>query len=163
MKLCLIAAVANNDAIGKNGKLPWHIPEELKYFRDTTAGHAIVSGTRTFDDTGVLKNRLQFVVSSRPEGRSTEQVTFVGSLAEAMNRAMAAGHEKLFVIGGARLYRDAAIIADELYITRVNTVVEDADVFFPVETNPMKWKLESQSRTLGEYPLTYNFERYTRR
>lgn len=162
MKLCLIVAVSNNDVIGKDGTIPWNIPEELKYFREKTTGHAVVQGSNTLKSIGrALPNRKNYVVCSiDPEVKDVEHCI---SLTDAINKAREAGHEKLFVIGGERMYRDTKALADEVYITRVNIVVEDGDTYFDSELNPLSWRLMSQSRTQGEHPLTYNYEHFVRR
>lgn len=162
MKVCLIVAVSNNDVIGKEGRIPWNIPEELKYFREKTTGHAVVQGRNTLVSIGrALPNRKNYVVCS--EDPQVVDVEHCLSLTDAINKAREAGHEKLFVIGGERMYRDAKALADELYITRVNVEVVDGDTFFDSDLNPLAWRLLSQSRTQGEQPLTYNYEHFVRR
>ncbi|TKW68680.1 MAG: dihydrofolate reductase [Paracoccus denitrificans] len=127
--LTLIAARARNGAIGKNGQIPWHIPEDLAFFKRETLGGAVIMGRRTWESLPFkpLKDRLNLVVTSTLDlpGHA------VPDLDTAIETARAAGYARLYGIGGERIYRDLLPRADRLLITEVDTVVEDADAFFP--------------------------------
>lgn len=132
MKLALIAAIAHNRAIGKDGRLPWHISEDLKRFKRLTTGHAVIMGRRTYESIGhPLPKRRNIVITSR----SLPAVETYPSLSLALN--VLSGEERVFVIGGGRLYAEALPKTDELYLTVVERTVE-ADTFFP----PYKQVLE---------------------
>ncbi|QDQ28087.1 dihydrofolate reductase [Chitinimonas arctica] len=126
--LSLIAALARNHTIGIDNSLPWHLPEDLKYFRKTTSGHAIIMGRKTYESIGrPLPNRHNIVVSRNPDWRA-EGVTVVHSIAAAL--AAAGTEEEVFLIGGATLYREALPMADRLYLTEIDADFS-GDAFFP--------------------------------
>ena len=128
-RLALIAAVAANGVIGRNGTMPWHLPADLKYFKARTSGKRIIMGRRTWESfPKPLPNREHVVVSSQqlvvPDG-----VRVVRSLAEAL--ALPAHHESpVFVIGGTAMYREALPLADDLYLAEIEADV-DGDAMFP--------------------------------
>ena len=123
-KLALIAAIARNRVIGKDGKLPWHISEDLKRFKKLTTGHVILMGRRTFESMGrQLPNRRHVVITSR----SIPSVETYRSIPEALNAL--ANEEKIFVIGGGQIYAELLDRADELFLTMVDEEV-DGDTFF---------------------------------
>lgn len=125
MKLALVVAIARNRAIGMGGKLPWHISEDLKRFKRLTTGHAVIMGRRTYESIGrPLPNRRNVVVTSR----SLPTVETYPTLTQALDAL--SGEERVFVIGGGRLYEEALPKADELYLTLVDRDVV-ADTFFP--------------------------------
>ena len=125
MKLAIIAAVAENRAIGKGGALPWHIPEDLRRFKRLTMGHALLMGRKTFDSIGrPLPGRRNVVLSSRPV-HGVESYQSVEAALGAL-----ADQERVFAIGGGQLYAQLLERADEVYLTIVHTTPE-ADVFFP--------------------------------
>jgi dihydrofolate reductase len=125
MKLIIIAAIARNRVIGKNGKLPWHIPEDLARFKQLTTGHTVVMGRRTFDSfENPLPNRTNIVITSRV-------INGVKSYPSVAFALQALKNEKeVFVIGGGRVYADALRLADELRLTLVDREVA-GDTFFP--------------------------------
>ena len=125
MKLIIIAAIARNRVIGKNGKLPWHIPEDLIRFKQLTVGHTVVMGRKTFDSLdNPLPNRTNIVITSRV-------INGVKSFPSLEFALQALKNEKeVFVIGGGRVYADALKLADELRLTLVDRDV-DGDTYFP--------------------------------
>jgi len=128
--ICLIAAVSENGIIGRDGKLPWSIPEDLKRFRQLTLGNAVVFGRKTFESIGrPLEGRLNLVVSSSRvfEG---ENLFTVKSFEEAVKLAESKGFEKIFACGGTNLYREALSFADKIFLTKIHEVVE-GDAAFP--------------------------------
>lgn len=127
--LTLIVARARNGAIGKNGTLPWHIPEDLKFFKRETLGGALIMGRRTWESLPFrpLKDRLNLVVTSTLDlpGHA------VPDLDAAIEAARAQTHTRVYGIGGERIFHELLPRADRLLLTEVDTVVEDADAFFP--------------------------------
>lgn len=166
MEKCIIAAIADNGAIGKDNDLLWHIAEDMKYFRRTTTGNPVVMGYRTFLSIGrPLPKRDNIVISTRSWDDVPGGVKVAGSLEEAYSLAgMAVGSGRIFIMGGGETYRRALPTADKLYITHVHTVIEDADTFFPV-IDPAIWMVESEtpSATDPEAGYTYEFKVYKRR
>jgi dihydrofolate reductase len=133
MQLAIVVAVADNGVIGRNGQLPWHLPDDLKHFKALTLGKPIVMGRRTFESIGrALPGRRNLVVSSgarqQPLTTTHNPVEWVGSLAEAEERC--SGVSELCVIGGAALYADALPRAQLIHLTRVHARPE-GDVYFP--------------------------------
>jgi dihydrofolate reductase len=130
-KLCLIAALASNRVIGNGDKMPWHLPEDLAYFRRVTKGHPVIMGRKTWDSLPArfrpLPGRRNIVVSRNAMWRGTgaEAAT---SLAEAVE--LAAGAERVFVIGGAELFVQALPLADELWLTEIEREFK-GDSYFP--------------------------------
>jgi dihydrofolate reductase len=125
VKLAIIAAIGKNRVIGKNGKLPWHISEDLKRFKRLTTGHVILMGRKTFESLGKpLANRRNVVLSSKP----ISGVETYPSISEALNAL--AGNETVFAIGGGTIYTQLLERADEVYLTLVDQDVV-GDTFFP--------------------------------
>jgi dihydrofolate reductase len=123
----MIAAVARNGVIGDGLAMPWHISEDLRYFKRTTMGHPMVMGRRTFDAMGVLPGRRSIVITRQPEWRHPDVET-AHSLAEAL--ALAGPADEVFVVGGGEVYREAMPYAARLLITEVEQS-PDGSVTFP--------------------------------
>ena len=128
-KLAIIAAVSENGVIGKDGGLPWHIPEDLKYFKANTTGHAIIMGRKTYDSIGRPLPKRRNIVVTRNAELKIEGVEVVTSLEAAIELARTEDEEPR-IIGGASLYRDALPLATRLFLTRVQRTVE-GDTYFP--------------------------------
>lgn len=155
MEKCLIVAVADNWGIGVRGDLPWHLPEDLKYFKRTTEGCPVIMGRTTWFSLPFrpLKGRKNIVLNLG--GDPIPEAVCVNSFDEAYAAAEPAG--RCFIIGGASVYKAALNDMDRLYITHVHTVVEDADVFFP-EIDPEVWKEVSRSETFTDESTGFKFE-----
>lgn len=140
MTLAIIAAVAKNRVIGKNGKIPWHIPEDLQRFKRLTKGHVVLMGRRTFESIGgPLPERRNVVVASRPvPGAETHR-----SLETAL--ATLAGEGKVFAIGGEKIFARLLGRVDELYLTLLDDEFE-GDTYFP----PFEHLLGSTFRVQSE-------------
>ncbi|GJM11759.1 MAG: dihydrofolate reductase [Pseudohongiella sp.] len=128
MKLALICAMSENRVIGRDNGLPWHLSEDLKYFKRTTMGNCMIMGRNTWESIGrALPGRTSIVITSDPNYQA-EGAEVVGSLAEAVKLAETvskeAGSTEAFVIGGAVLYQAALPMADTLHLTRVHAAVE---------------------------------------
>jgi len=157
IQVTLIAALSRDRGIGTQGKLPWHLSEDLKRFRARTRGHPVIMGRKTLDSIGrALPDRPNFVITRdpsqvrRPEG----DIRLVGSLSDALEQARQEarqlGRTEVFVIGGGEIYRQALPFADQLDLTEVDiTLGAQADVFFPV------WnEADFQEVERTEYPVT---------
>jgi dihydrofolate reductase len=131
VKVALVAAVARGGVIGRDGGLPWHLPEDLARFRDLTTGHPVVMGRRTWESLPArfrpLPGRRNVVVTRNPEWRA-EGAERAGSLEDALELLEDEG--RAFVIGGAELYASALPVADELLLTELDLEVE-GDALFP--------------------------------
>ncbi|MEK7607061.1 MAG: dihydrofolate reductase [Patescibacteria group bacterium] len=127
MPLSIIAAIGPNNVIGKKGVLPWHLPEDIKRFKQLTMGHPIIMGRKTYESIGKpLPGRVNIVIT-RQENFAAPGCAVFQSLKEAIAKFK---DQDPFVIGGAEIYRLALPLADRLYITEVRIPTE-GDVFFP--------------------------------
>ena len=159
LPLHLIVAMANGRVIGKNGGLPWHLPEDLKHFKALTMGHAIVMGKTTWDSIGKpLPGRTSIVVTRQQGLPFPEGVLVAHSLEEAIARARAVDPEP-FVIGGAQIYAAALPFATHLHVTLMDRDIE-GDTYFP------EWheaSFRETERRLGASPDVHyvTFERTT--
>lgn len=156
MEKCLIVAIADNNGIGIKGQLPWHLSEDLKYFKRVTSGFPVIMGRTTYFSLPFhpLKGRKNIVLNAG--GDPIPEATCVYSFEEAFAEAEATGAERCFVMGGASVYKAAIDRMDRLFITHVHTEI-DADAWFP-EINPEIWKEESRSETLHDEETGFNFE-----
>lgn len=128
MAISLIAALDENFAIGSKGKLPWHLPDDLRHFKQLTLERYVLMGYNTAVSIGkALPNRHNLVLSRRHEAPYPGQVT-VRSIEEAQARC---GHSGLLVIGGGMVFRETLPLARRLYLTWVNAAIGGADTFFP--------------------------------
>ena len=130
-RLSLVVAMSENHVIGRDGRLPWRLPDDLKRFKELTTGHTIIMGRKTFDSIGrPLPNRRNIVVT-RQEGWSSQGVEVAHSLDEALTAARSDG--EVFIIGGEQIYRAALPRADTIHLTRVHATVEGDAQFPPLE------------------------------
>jgi dihydrofolate reductase len=128
MAIIAIVAVAKNLAIGRGGKLPWHYPADLKFFRQTTTGNAIVMGHTTYESIGrALPNRVNIVLS-RTKNVDNADVKVMRSVDEVLEFARTFDGD-VFIIGGAKTYENFAAVIDKWLVTEVPETVEDADTF----------------------------------
>ena len=143
MEKIIIAALAKNNVIGKDGGIPWHSKEELQYFKNTTMGFPIIMGRKTFESIGKpLKGRLNIVLSSNRELKyEYENVIVFTGLTEAYNYCEKEKYDKVFIIGGGKIYQTAIETADVLQLTYMNLDVA-GDTYFP-EIDLKRWKTES--------------------
>jgi dihydrofolate reductase len=127
MTISIIVAIGENNAIGKNNQLLWHMPADLKYFKNKTAGHTIIMGRKTFDSVGKpLPNRRNIVVTR-------QDITIPGcEVVKSINDAIALckGENEVFIGGGAEIYRESMDRTDKIYLTIIHKMF-DADTFFP--------------------------------
>lgn len=157
--ISIIVAVAKNGVIGDKNSLLWHITEDMRFFRQTTSGHPVIMGRKTYESLGrTLPNRTNVVISRTIS--HIEGCTVVRSLEEAV--AMFPSDEEVFIIGGAQIYALALQVADRFYLTRVEHDYE-GDTSFP-EWDAKQWRLKSrQAFECGEkYPHPFAFEIYER-
>jgi dihydrofolate reductase len=129
-RLSLLVAVAENGVIGKNNALPWHLPNDLRYFKNQTWGLPILMGRKTFESIGKpLPGRKSIVITRNREWKP-EGAEVVHSISEAVEKAREYGALEIFVIGGAEIFNSSLPAATRVYLTRVHEEIE-GDVFFP--------------------------------
>lgn len=156
MEKSIIVAISDNNAIGRDNALLWHIKEDLRFFRRTTLGCPVIMGRKTYESIGrPLPQRINIMISrgsTAPDG-----MALVHSLEEAFELAQATNLERCFVMGGGQIYAQALDCVDKLYVTHVHTVIEDADTFFPA-IDPSIWQVEDRSEMLHDEESGFDFE-----
>lgn len=154
MSLSLIAALASNNCIGKGGKLPWNIPEDMQHFKDVTMGHPVLMGRKTWESIPEkfrpLPKRKNLVITRDANYPVPNEVEVHTSITEALEHHPG---EEIMVIGGADIYRQTLDVAETLYITHVYRSV-DGDAFFP-EIKPDVWKETEREEREGFAFVTY--------
>ncbi len=141
MKLILIAAAAENNALGKNNEMLWHLPDDFKHFKNLTSNHYIVMGRKTFESfPKPLPNRTHIIITRQADYKAPEGCIVVTSLEDAFS--IVKDEAEVFVIGGGEIYKLALPFADRIELTRVHTNLE-ADAFFP-EFSLDEWKLKKE-------------------
>lgn len=160
MQLSIIVAASENNVIGRDNALIWHLSADLKRFKVLTTGHAVLMGRKTFESIGkALPNRRNIVVSRNPDFR-LEGCEVVPGIAEALQ--LVAGEEEVFVIGGGRIYNELWNRADRLYLTRVHTEAE-GDTFIPAVDERQWQEICRQDFKAGEKDdYDYSFIDYRR-
>lgn len=159
--ITLIAAVAENNALGKDNQLLWHLPDDFKRFKTITSGHYIVMGRKTFESfPKPLPNRTHVIIS-RQKSYQPEGCIVVDSLQKAL--AVCPKEEETFIIGGGEIYRQSIEIADKLDITKVHHTFE-ADTYFP-EIDLNEWQLMASEFHLKDdkHLFDFSFQTYLRK
>ena len=156
MEKCIIVAIADNNAIGRDNALLWHISEDLRFFRRATIGCPVIMGRKTYESIGrPLPQRINIMVSRGSE--APDGVALVHSLEEAYELAEATNLERCFVMGGGQIYAQAIADVDRLVVTHVHTVIEDADTFFP-PIDPSIWQVAERSEMMHDEESGFDFE-----
>jgi dihydrofolate reductase len=161
MILSLIVAMDGQGVIGREGRLPWHLPDDLRRFKSLTLGHPVIMGRKTFASIGrPLPGRTNIVITRSEHWTAPAGVVVVDSLDAAIARCT--GAEEVFVIGGESIYRLALARADRLYVTRVHASVE-GDARFP-DPDLTGWKLASEEhhRADARHAHGFTFQVYER-
>ncbi|WP_348720043.1 dihydrofolate reductase [uncultured Alcanivorax sp.] len=159
IRLSLMVAKASNRVIGRNNKLPWYLPNDLKYFKQVTFGKPVIMGRKTWDSLGKpLPGRTNIVIT-RQAGFQAEGAKVVATLDEAVtlaeNVAFIEGQDEAVVMGGAEIYALALPQADRLYLTEVHAEV-DGDTWFP-EYDTSEWKEIGREDFPAEGPNPYDY------
>jgi dihydrofolate reductase len=141
--LSLLVAADENNVIGKDNKLPWHLPQDLKYFRNQTWGMPVLMGRKTFESIGKPLPGRRNIVITRNRDWKQQGAAIVHTIEEAIQQAVSLGVKEIFVIGGAEIFQTTFSDADRIYLTRIHHQFE-GDAFFP-EVSENNWQLK-QSR-----------------
>ena len=145
--------MSENRVIGKDNKLPWYIPEDLKRFKAVTSGHPVIMGRKTYDSIGrPLPGRLNIVIT-RDHTYQNDAVSVVHSLDDAIKLSTSADEAELFIIGGGQIFEQALSLADKLYLTVVHTEIE-GDTYFPDYSAFTKKTFEQKGNT-DDYSYTF--------
>jgi dihydrofolate reductase len=159
MKISLIAALAENRVIGKNNDLPWSLPDDMKYFMETTKGHPCIMGRKNYDSIPSkfrpLANRTNIVVT-RQRDFTAPGCVVVNGIEEAITLAQSHSEEEAFIIGGAEIYKQSLRLADRLYLTEIQAHI-DGDTYFPTVTSS-DWKELSRRHHSKDEKHRYSFD-----
>ena len=160
--LTIIAAASENNALGKDNQLLWHLPEDFKRFKTLTSEHYIVMGRKTFESfPKPLPNRTHIIITRQNDYQAPEGCVVVSSLEKAMELCPA--NEEAFVIGGGEIYKQAINVVDKIDVTRVHTSI-DADTFFPeIDTNTWKLVFEEFHPKDEKHAFDFTFLTYVKR
>ena len=155
--ISMIAAVGKNMEIGKGNTLIWHIPKDMKFFKETTLGHTVVMGRKTYESLPApLSNRKMVIISSH----NILDVDTVGNIDDILNKYMETS-EEIFIIGGASIYKQFIEYADKLYLTEIDSECLNADSYFPKIDKNM-WKKEIIDSGIYE-KIKYKICKYVRK
>ncbi|MEO6487333.1 MAG: dihydrofolate reductase [Thermoanaerobaculia bacterium] len=163
MTLSVVAALADNNVIGRDNRLPWHMPADLKRFKELTLGHHVIMGRKTFDEIKKpLPGRINVIITRRVDF-SPDGVAVARSIDEAIAKAEAAGDPEIFVIGGAEIFSQLLHRADRMHLTRVHAEPE-GDTFFPEFDDVNEWELVDTEHFEADAknPHPYSFLTYER-
>ena len=154
MNLSLLVAADENNVIGKNNTLPWHLPNDLKYFKNQTWGMPILMGRKTFESIGKPLPGRKSIVITRSEDWNYKGVDVVHSTEEAIKKAESYGAKEIFVIGGAEIFKTSFNEANRIYLTRIHHSF-DGDVFFP-EIPEGQWSLTKERHCKADEKNAYS-------
>jgi len=156
MIITLVVAAANNNAIGKDNKLLWHLPNDMKYFKNVTWGMPVVMGRKTFEALGKPLAGRKNIVLTRQNNWKIEGTVAVKNFDDAVFLVEHMDAKEMMVIGGGEIYRSVLNRSDRIHITRVDAAFEDADTFFP-SIDPAAWRLVSQKKYEADARHLYNY------
>jgi len=155
MIISLVVAAATNNAIGKDNKLLWHLPNDMKYFKNVTWGMPVVMGRKTFETLGKALPGRKNIVLTKQEGWKAEGVVTVKNFDDALFLVREMDVKEIMVIGGGEIYRSVFEKANRIHMTRVDAEFE-ADTFFPV-IDPKMWRLVSQKKHEADEKHKYGY------
>ncbi|MBO8155017.1 MAG: dihydrofolate reductase [Bacillaceae bacterium] len=153
--ISLLVAMDKNQLIGKDNQLPWHLPEDLKYFKKTTLGHTVVMGRKTFESIGRPLPQRENVVMTRNKDFQAEGCAVIHSWDPVLEWNEEEPEREIFVIGGQGLFDKAIEFADRLYITRIDDEFE-GDTYFP-DFDDSDWKLVSKEKGIKDEKNPYDY------
>lgn len=166
MKIIQVVAASENNVIGVQNQLPWHLPNDLKFFKKHTTGKPVLMGRKTYESLGKpLPNRLNIVLSSQEELSLPEGVLHFHSINGALKILEDAGHEEVCIIGGGQIFRETIGMTDVVYLTRVHTTIDNGETFFPHIDHShfvLAWEEAHAADEKHAFPFTFQrFERAT--
>lgn len=164
MIISLIVAAAENNAIGKNNQLLWKLPNDFKFFKNSTWGMPVLMGRKTYESLGkALPGRFNIVITRQTDWKA-EDAAVVNSLEAAVLKAEEFNAKEIFIIGGAEIYKQAIdTVANKIYLTRVHTSI-DGDAYFP-EVDPEKWELVANEDFTkdAQHDFDYSFQTWIKK
>ncbi len=160
MKISIVVAMADDNAIGANGKLLWRLPKDMQYFKEVTWGHHVLMGRKTWDSIppkfSPLPGRVNIIVT-RQKGYVSEGAKVVESVEEGIEIARLAGEQELMIIGGGEIYQQALPHTNKIYLTRVHHTFAEADTFFP-QLNMAEWNAVNGEWNMADEKNEFDFE-----
>jgi dihydrofolate reductase len=162
MTISLVVAASENNVIGKDNRLLWHLPNDMKFFKNTTWGMPVIMGRKTFESLGKPLTGRTNIVMTRDREWVAKGTTVTANLDEAMKAAAETDAKEVFVIGGGEIFKQVLPQANRVYLTRVHTKLE-GDAFFP-ELPVKDWKLLSQLDFTADakHAFAYSFQVWQR-
>jgi len=140
--ISIVVAASENNAIGRDGELLWTLPNDMKFFKNTTWGLVTIMGRKTFESLGKpLAGRINIVITRQTDWKP-EGVMIAAGISDALEKAATTNCKEICIIGGGEIYKQSMDITDRIYLTRVHKSFNDADAFFPV-IDENKWELKS--------------------
>lgn len=184
-KIAQIVAISNNRCIGKNNEMPWHISEDLQHFKKMTTSDTdayvdtgykgiVIMGRKTFESIGSkpLPKRVNFVITTQMDYEKThnlakrDDIHVVHNLDDALTHAANLAHgmkfDTIWVIGGAKIFRQAMMYTDRIELTQIDTDIENGDVFYPEIPKSFELVSESERKTDADSGLGFTFQRYNK-
>ena len=157
MILTQVVAASTNNAIGKDNQLLWHLPNDLKFFKNVTWAMPVAMGRKSFESLGnkPLNGRFNIIIT-RNKNFKADNCVVVHNLEDAIFVAQQHDYKELMILGGGEIYKQSMDEADKIYITRVHAIFEDADAFFP-EIDDSKWKLISNQDFFADEKHAYDY------
>ncbi len=160
MKIAMIAAMSTNRVIGINNDLPWHLPDDMKFFMETTKHHCVIMGRKNYESLPLkfrpLPNRTNIVMTRQVQYEAAGCVVFA-TLQESLDYAKGQGEDLVFIIGGGQIYELALDIADRIYLTEIDAVIEGGEVFFP-KLGPMWSEVARQHHPIDDrHQFSFDF------
>jgi len=157
--ISIIVAVANNNVIGKSNALIWHLPADMKFFKEKTTGHCIITGRKNYESIPEkfrpLPNRTNIVITRQADYKAPGAIV-VNSLEEAIEKAKTTGDNEIFIIGGAQIYEQSLKFTDRIYLTQIHHTF-DGDAFFP-QLNPNEWKEIERIKGIKDDKNKYDYD-----
>ncbi|MEM9886898.1 MAG: dihydrofolate reductase [Bacteroidota bacterium] len=164
MIISAIAAMSKNRVIGKAQDLPWHMPGDLKFFKRTTLNHHVIMGRSTFEPARKALPKRTNIILTRNRQYTAEGVIIAHSIEEGLKIAEQHGEEEAFICGGGHIYKQSIPLWDKLYLTEIDTIVEDGDAFFP-EFDRAQFNIASEQHFKADdkNPFDYSIFIYERK
>lgn len=160
MKVNIIVATGNNNEIGFENRMPWHMPADLQYFKEVTMNYPIIMGRKTYESIGrILPGRTNVIVSRNSTYQVEEAVHF-SSIQAALDYFKRRNEEKVFIIGGGQVYKEAMAFCDVIYRTKIHADFPEATVFFPPFNHEFKLTSSENHQQNEKNPFDYSFERW---
>ncbi len=157
IKISFVVAASTNNAIGKNNKLLWHLPNDLAFFKNTTWGMPVLMGRKTFESINAkpLKGRRNLILT-HDKNFSADGVKIIHTIQEGVQDTLANDYRELMILGGAAVYKQTIGLTQKIYLTRVHAVFDDADAFIP-EIKKEEWQLVSNEDFYKDQKHAYDY------